>query len=172
MSFEDGSFDLVWACESGEHMPDKAAYVSEMARVLAPGGNVRSFAVPPQDACACRSTAVLLLMLLWCRLPRVTAYTGRTHPCGHTKQSRTTLTPLLVQMVIACWCQREAGINGAPPLSEEETSQLDFLYKEWAHPFFISIQEFCRLMQVRGMLLLPRMPLSNGAFIMPVCHLA
>ena len=23
MDFPDGSFDLVWACESGEHMPDK-----------------------------------------------------------------------------------------------------------------------------------------------------
>jgi hypothetical protein len=24
---QDNSFDLVWACESGEHMPDKKAYV-------------------------------------------------------------------------------------------------------------------------------------------------
>ena len=23
MEFEDNTFDLVWACESGEHMPDK-----------------------------------------------------------------------------------------------------------------------------------------------------
>ena len=23
MSYPDNSFDLVWACESGEHMPDK-----------------------------------------------------------------------------------------------------------------------------------------------------
>jgi MPBQ/MSBQ methyltransferase len=40
MQFADDSFDLVWACESGEHMPDKKAYVEEMARVLAPGGKV------------------------------------------------------------------------------------------------------------------------------------
>jgi SAM-dependent methyltransferase len=37
MEFEEGSFDLVWACESGEHMPDKKKYVEEMTRVLAPG---------------------------------------------------------------------------------------------------------------------------------------
>lgn len=37
MEFEDDSFDLVWACESGEHMPDKKAYVEEMTRVLKPG---------------------------------------------------------------------------------------------------------------------------------------
>ena len=30
MDFPDNSFDLVWACESGEHMPDKKAYVDEM----------------------------------------------------------------------------------------------------------------------------------------------
>ena len=40
MEFPDNSFDLVWACESGEHMPDKAAYVAEMSRVLKPGGTL------------------------------------------------------------------------------------------------------------------------------------
>lgn len=38
MSFPDNSFDLVWACESGEHMPDKKKYIEEMTRVLKPGG--------------------------------------------------------------------------------------------------------------------------------------
>ena len=38
IEFEDDTFDLVWACESGEHMPDKAKYVREMTRVLKPGG--------------------------------------------------------------------------------------------------------------------------------------
>lgn len=37
MTFPDDSFDLVWGCESGEHMPDKSKYVEEMARVLRPG---------------------------------------------------------------------------------------------------------------------------------------
>jgi SAM-dependent methyltransferase len=40
MGFPDNSFDLVWACESGEHMPDKKAYVDEMVRVLKPGGTL------------------------------------------------------------------------------------------------------------------------------------
>jgi MPBQ/MSBQ methyltransferase len=38
MSWPDNSFDLVWACESGEHMPDKNKFVQEMTRVLKPGG--------------------------------------------------------------------------------------------------------------------------------------
>lgn len=38
--FDDASFDLVWSLESGEHMPDKARFVSELYRVTAPGGRV------------------------------------------------------------------------------------------------------------------------------------
>jgi MPBQ/MSBQ methyltransferase len=40
MGWEDESFDLVWACESGEHMPDKKKYIDEMTRVLKPGGSI------------------------------------------------------------------------------------------------------------------------------------
>lgn len=38
--FSDGSFDLVWSMESGEHMPDKKQFVGELARVCAPGGRI------------------------------------------------------------------------------------------------------------------------------------
>ncbi|XP_024389230.1 probable tocopherol O-methyltransferase, chloroplastic [Physcomitrium patens] len=38
--FQDGSFDLVWSMESGEHMPDKKKFVGELARVAAPGGRI------------------------------------------------------------------------------------------------------------------------------------
>jgi MPBQ/MSBQ methyltransferase len=38
MDFPDNSFDIVWACESAEHMPDKKKYIDEMMRVLRPGG--------------------------------------------------------------------------------------------------------------------------------------
>jgi tocopherol O-methyltransferase len=40
MPFPDNSFDIVWSMESGEHMPDKARFVSEMARVCKPGGHI------------------------------------------------------------------------------------------------------------------------------------
>ncbi|KAL4576734.1 hypothetical protein LXL04_012833 [Taraxacum kok-saghyz] len=38
--FPDGKFDLVWSMESGEHMPDKLKFVSELDRVASPGGTI------------------------------------------------------------------------------------------------------------------------------------
>eukprot|EP00527_Entomoneis_sp_CCMP2396_P009434 CAMPEP_0198138932 /NCGR_PEP_ID=MMETSP1443-20131203/2294_1 /TAXON_ID=186043 /ORGANISM="Entomoneis sp., Strain CCMP2396" /LENGTH=350 /DNA_ID=CAMNT_0043800889 /DNA_START=160 /DNA_END=1212 /DNA_ORIENTATION=+ len=40
MPFDDNSFDLVWSLESGEHMPDKTRFVSELFRVCEPGGRI------------------------------------------------------------------------------------------------------------------------------------
>lgn len=85
MGFPDNSFDVVWACESGEHMPDKKRYVDEMTRVLKPGGRI----------------------------------------------------------VIATWCQRD---DSSKPFDPEERKMLDFLYAEWSHPYFVSIEEYARLM--------------------------
>lgn len=38
--FADASFDWVWSVESGEHMPDKMAFLKECYRVLKPGGTL------------------------------------------------------------------------------------------------------------------------------------
>lgn len=40
MPFADGSFDLVWSLESGEHMPNKNKFLQECYRVLKPGGTL------------------------------------------------------------------------------------------------------------------------------------
>ena len=89
MDFPDNSFDLVWACESGEHMPDKKKYVEEMVRVLKPGGT----------------------------------------------------------LVIATWCQRD---DRDEPFSPRELTNLNYLYKEWAHPYFISIDAYAELVGGTG----------------------
>ncbi|ASC70713.1 2-methyl-6-phytyl-1,4-hydroquinone methyltransferase [Halomicronema hongdechloris C2206] len=47
--FADQGFDLVWSMESGEHMPDKVAFLRECYRLLKPGGQ--------------------LLMATWCHRP-------------------------------------------------------------------------------------------------------
>jgi len=85
MEYPDNSFDYVWACESGEHMPDKEAYINEMMRVLKPGG----------------------------------------------------------KFVMATWCQRD---DRDRPFDEKEKRDLRFLYEEWTHPYFISIEAYQELL--------------------------
>ena len=47
--------------------------------------------------------------------------------------------------MIATWCQREEP----PAFTARERAALHFLYDEWAHPFFVSVQEYGRLLEVR-----------------------
>ena len=91
MKYADDSFDFVWACESGEHMPDKGKYIREMTRVLKPGGRI----------------------------------------------------------VVATWCQRD---EEGKPFTPAERKTLDYLYGEWTHPYFISIEEYERIMRKTGKL--------------------
>ena len=51
--------------------------------------------------------------------------------------------------MIACWCQREE--TAETPLTPTEKDQLQFLYDEWAHPYFISNLGFGRLMEVTSL---------------------
>lgn len=94
MEFEDNSFDIVWACESGEHMPDKQKYISEMMRVLKPGG----------------------------------------------------------KFVMACWCQRD---DRDKPFDKKDERDLRFLYEEWTHPYFVSVQKFAELIEETAVMQLP-----------------
>lgn len=75
-SVQDNSFDLVWACESGEHMPDKKRYVEVSAS--------------PGTGCSTRSSTiswVLMHVVCW-----VVQEMVRVLKPGGT-------------LVIACWCQ-------------------------------------------------------------------
>jgi MPBQ/MSBQ methyltransferase len=91
MKFPSNTFDIVWACESGEHMPDKKKYIDEMMRVLKPGG----------------------------------------------------------KFVMACWCQRD---DRQVPFAKRDKRDLQFLYEEWTHPYFVSIQTFAKLMDETGVM--------------------
>ncbi len=48
--------------------------------------------------------------------------------------------------MIATWCQREE--TPERPLSGADKAALQFLYDEWAHPFFVSVQHYGRLLEV------------------------
>lgn len=88
MDFPDNSFDLVWACESGEHMPDKKAYVDEMVSWHVVPGAQYSWG------------AMIAMQAEWrgaarnkCPVPPSTWQVRVLKPGG--------------TLVIATWCQRE-----------------------------------------------------------------
>lgn len=66
---------------------------------------------PPCRSCCCGP----LLRVLTCAL--------RSHERGR-------------RLVVATWCQRD---NSTMSFTPEEEKKLDFLYSEWTHPHFISI---------------------------------
>ena len=191
MEFEDDTFDLVWACESGEHMPDKRLYVEEMTRVLKPGALLSRpcLCMPAPNECASMSTTRACLVhsclcslmlsgpyqlqfcryasLLWCR-PQllqncITSILRAPCPCRQPMVALVTAPCAAFafaqnrasvwlraggSLVIATWCQREEA-PGAP-FSGADRAALQFLYDEWAHPYFVSVQEYGRLLQVRA----------------------
>ncbi len=60
-------------------------------------------------------------------------------------------------MVIATWCQREETPD--TPLTSKEKADLQFLYDEWAHPYFVSVQEYGRLLEVTDLPIMCPRPL-------------
>ena len=48
--------------------------------------------------------------------------------------------------MIATWCQR----SEPPRFTRAELVNLDYLYKEWAHPYFISIDKYAWLLKNTG----------------------
>ena len=52
------------------------------------------------------------------------------------------------RIAIATWCQRET--TPSTPLTDQDKSNLQYLYDEWAHPFFVSKEEYGRMVQVRN----------------------
>lgn len=161
MEFEDDTFDLVWACESGEHMPDKAKYVQEMTRVLKPGLFVPW---PPLADAACTiaggcklSAAPVAMQSIWHSLVLLTVLYAASCLMPHAlipHGASTTAVLLLTvghrlaggRIVIATWCQREETPDR--PFTPKDKSALQFLYDEWAHPYFVSVQEYGRLLEV------------------------
>jgi hypothetical protein len=162
MTFPDDTFDLVWACESGEHMPDKAAYVKEMTRVLKPGGT--------------------LVIATWCQRDetpetpfrcgrRCGPHLGEVLPSAEARSScgcysgggrgrspegagRRSGTLPVVPTTEKPPTHHQPPNNTPPPAplppcSARDQERLRFLYEEWAHPYFVSKEEYGRIMQAR-----------------------
>ena len=61
------------------------------------------------------------------------------HPNGRYVEEMARVLKPGGRIVIATWCQREEGER---PFTRKERKTLDYLYGEWTHPYFISIEEY------------------------------
>ena len=52
------------------------------------------------------------------------------------------------KFVLATWCQRD---DSSIPFTQDETDRLDFLYKEWCHPRFASLEEYSAIADKNGL---------------------
>lgn len=102
MDFPDNAFDLVWACESGEHMPDKKKCAAVSARA------------PPRPSPTRRRRPALKTRAALA--PRYIEEMTRVLKPGGT-------------LVIACWSQRDEAPERGGPLSEKDKEDLKYLYE-------------------------------------------
>ncbi len=63
--------------------------------------------------------------------------------------------------MIATWCQREE--TPEVPLTAQDKDALQFLYDEWAHPYFVSKEQYGRLLQARS-------SYAPGSFLFDLFH--
>jgi tocopherol O-methyltransferase len=126
MPFADNSFDLTWSMESGEHMPNKKAFVNELFRVTAPGGRI--------------------IIVTWCHRELVE---------GETKLKDTELR-LLDKISDAYflpdWCPASTYVREAKALGLKDVRQDD--WSEFIAPFWKAVfmsalkpRNFLRMLQ-------------------------
>ena len=105
-------------------MPDKQKYIEEMMRVLKPGGK--------------------FVMATWCqRDDRAVPFTKKVSDQGET------LRGAVGTELISLFAPRFAHCMG-PPLQDQK--DLKFLYEEWTHPYFISIESYAELIEGTGVM--------------------
>ena len=134
--FEDGQFDLVWSMESGEHMPDKAQFVGELARVCKPGGRI--------------------IMVTWCH--RWVAWQSLTQGRGGASESgccwvRGAAGGCTLRCR-SCPTGASACRNLGPEeqaLQADEEALLNQICKAYYLPRWCSINDYQRLMEAKGL---------------------
>lgn len=94
--FPDGSFDVIWACESVAHSPDQRDFLAEAYRLLKPGG--RMIVRDVYEARPCANADEERLTRIWydawamCPLPTPERFLGWVSKAGFTEVEMTDVT--------------------------------------------------------------------------------
>jgi tocopherol O-methyltransferase len=138
--FPDGSFDLVWSMESGEHMPDKAKFVSELVRVAAPGATI--------------------IIVTWCHRD--------LSPSEDSLKSdeKQLLDKICNSFYLPAWCSTADYINLLQSLSLEDIKSED--WSKYVAPFWPAVIKSALSWKGVASLLRSGWKTIRGALVMPL----
>ncbi|WCJ27752.1 gamma-tocopherol methyltransferase [Euphorbia peplus] len=138
--FSDGEFDLVWSMESGEHMPDKNKFVSELARVAAPGATI--------------------IIVTWCH--------RNLSPSEESLQSweKDLLKKICDAYYLPEWCSTDDYVKLINDLSLEDIRTAD--WSEYVAPFWPAVIRSALTWKGFISLLRAGMKTIRGALVMPL----
>lgn len=112
MPFPNNTFDLIWSLESGEHMPNKSKFVSELFRVCRPGGKI--------------------IVVTWCH---------RDLEKGETSLTPKELK-LLQKINRAYYLPEWCSVQDYVELMEQDQGAVDVCREDWSHiiaPFWRAV---------------------------------
>lgn len=146
--FEDNSFDLIWSMESGEHMPDKARFVGELARVCMPGGRIIIVTWCHRSVCLSSVAAADILCLQRRQAVAQSISYYRVDPVPSAIQPAG--MPLeLAHWTAVCMCRNlEAGET---ELTGNEKFLLDLICKAYYLPKWCSINDYRAIFSAEGL---------------------
>ena len=128
-------YDIVWSLESGEHMPDKPAFVKELCRVAAPGGRI--------------------IIVTWCH--RDLQLASQTTLVDEDADDDTAASFALKQTTAAlaeeeAWpAVVEAGVGvELQPLSSKEERLLARINRAYYLPRWCSVADYVKLLEAEG----------------------
>ncbi|CAA7406489.1 unnamed protein product [Spirodela intermedia] len=138
--FPDGQFDLVWSMESGEHMPDKTKFVSELARVAAPGG--------------------IIIIVTWCHRDLLPSENSLT------PDEVKLLDKICEAYYLPAWCSAAEYVKIAESLSLQDIKSAD--WSENVAPFWPAVIQSALTLQGFVSLLRSGWKTIRGALVMPL----
>ncbi|XP_031483942.1 probable tocopherol O-methyltransferase, chloroplastic [Nymphaea colorata] len=138
--FLDGQFNLVWSMESGEHMPNKKKFVSELARVAAPGATI--------------------IIVTWCHRDLLPSE-GSLEP-----QEVDLLDRICDGFYLPAWCSVSDYVNIAASLSLKDIRTAD--WTENVAPFWPAVMRSAFTFRGFTSLLGTGWKTMKGALVMPL----
>ncbi|XP_071926494.1 gamma-tocopherol methyltransferase, chloroplastic-like isoform X2 [Coffea arabica] len=138
--FPDGKFDLVWSMESGEHMPEKAKFVNELARVAAPGARI--------------------IIVTWCHR-NLSSSEQSLNP-----DEKKLLDKICDAYYLPTWCSTDDYVKLLQPLSLQDIKAAD--WSEYVAPFWPAVIRSALTWKGITSLILSGWKTIKGAMVMPL----